>query len=600
MAAISPVPDRRPLFPMIALATVVFLLIAGVFMAAVNERLYAEQKASEAVVQARILAETVTAALAFDDDAAAQEAVDALRANPEIAAAAVYRPDGRLAARLTRPGVALPRTVQRQDPVFEANHLVLTLPVSREGGEVLGFVHLRMVLDPPLRRLGRYAGVGVLIGMAAVVLAVLAISQGALGRANAELRRQANDLSETNRRLQQQMEERERAEAALRESQKLEALGRLTGGVAHDFNNLLMAASSGLDLLERTDDPARRARLKAGIRQAMERGASLTSQLLAFSRRSALKPQVVDLRRLIEGMRVLLERSLREDIAVELDLPEGLWPVEIDINEFELALINMAVNSRDAMPNGGRLRIAAENLAGDDLDPAAGDRVRLTISDTGPGMSEDTAARAFEPFFTTKSVGKGTGLGLSQVYGFARSSGGDIRLDGRPGEGAVITLLLPRSEKPLSEVEPAAPTADLSRSKGRVLMVEDDDHVATMVSEMLQQLGYRTERAANARAALALLEAGRRFDLVFSDMVMPGEMDGRALAQEIRRREPALPVLLTTGYSEAAAAASADGLRLLLKPYRIDALDAAVRAAMARKRPGGRRSGGEQQATRET
>ena len=600
MAAISPVPDRRPLFPMIALATVVFLLIAGVFMAAVNERLYAEQKASEAVVQARILAETVTAALAFDDDAAAQEAVDALRANPEIAATAVYRPDGRLAARLTRPGVALPRTVQRQDPVFEANHLVLTLPVSREGGEVLGFVHLRMVLDPPLRRLGRYAGVGVLIGMAAVVLAVLAISQGALGRANAELRRQANDLSETNRRLQQQMEERERAEAALRESQKLEALGRLTGGVAHDFNNLLMAASSGLDLLERTDDPARRARLKAGIRQAMERGASLTSQLLAFSRRSALKPQVVDLRRLIEGMRVLLERSLREDIAVELELPEGLWPVEIDINEFELALINMAVNSRDAMPNGGRLRIAAENLAGDDLDPAAGDRVRLTISDTGPGMSEDTAARAFEPFFTTKSVGKGTGLGLSQVYGFARSSGGDVRLDGRPGEGAVITLLLPRSEKPLSEVEPAAPTADLSRSKGRVLMVEDDDHVATMVSEMLQQLGYRTERAANARAALALLEAGRRFDLVFSDMVMPGEMDGRALAQEIRRREPALPVLLTTGYSEAAAAASADGLRLLLKPYRIDALDAAVRAAMARKRPGGRRSGGEQQATRET
>jgi signal transduction histidine kinase/ActR/RegA family two-component response regulator len=573
---------RRPLFPMIALTSVVVLLVVGVLMAAFNERLYAQQKTREAAVQAAILADTVSAALIFDDATAAQDSVDALTSNPEIAAVGVYDERGRLMARLLREGEALPERPRLQAPAFEHGRLTLTIPVNDKTGDRLGVVHLRLLVEPTWRRLGRYAGVALLIGMAAVVLAVLGVSQSALSRANTALRGQAADLVETNRQLQEQMEERVRAEEALRQAQRLEAMGRLTGGVAHDFNNLLMVASSGLDLLDRTEDPERREKLKAGIRQAMERGAALTSQLLAFSRRSALKPRVVDLAARIEAMRVLLERSLREDITVEVDLPPDLWPVEIDDNEFELALLNIAVNARDAMPDGGSIIIGGENVgAGGDGPEDNRDHIRLTISDTGVGMSPEVAARVFEPFFTTKAVGKGTGLGLSQVYGFARSSGGEVHIVSDEGEGATVVLTLPRSTKALSELATAPTGTSTAKARGRVLMVEDDDEVAAMVDQMLDSLGYRVARAADAESALKTLEADARFDLVFSDMVMPGDMDGRSLVREVQRRYPKLPVLLTTGYSEAAALATSEGLRLLPKPYRIDALADAIRSARA-------------------
>lgn len=581
---------RRPLFAMIALGSVVVLLVAGVLMAAFNERLYAQQKAREAGVQAAILADTVTAALVFDDAAAAQDAADALGANPEIAAVGVYDETGRLMARLIRPGETLPTAPRLQAPSFENRRLVLTAPVRDKAGQTLGVVHMRLTIEPTWRRLGRYAGVALLIGMAAVVLAVLGVSQGALGRANAALRERAKDLAESNRRLQEQIEERARAEEALRQAQRLEAMGRLTGGVAHDFNNLLMVASSGLDLLDRTEDPERRERLKAGIRQAMERGASLTGQLLAFSRRAALKPRVVDLGARVEAMRVLLERSLREDIEVKVEIDPGLWPVEVDDNEFELALINIAVNARDAMPDGGRITVSASNLPGpepasDDPEARRDDRVRLAVTDTGQGMTPEVAARVFEPFFTTKAVGKGTGLGLSQVYGFARSSGGEVHIEiPSDSRGVTVVVTLPRSHKPLTEIETARPRASSGRARGRVLMVEDDNDVAAMVGEMLGALGYRSTRAADAAGALEILANDSKFDLVFSDMVMPGDMDGRALVREIRRRHPRLPVLLTTGYSEAAELATSEGLRLLPKPYRIDALGDAIRAARAEGR----------------
>jgi signal transduction histidine kinase/CheY-like chemotaxis protein len=581
----------RPLFPMIALASVVVLLVAGVLMAAFNERLYAQQKGREAAVQAAILADTVSAALIFDDSSAAQDSVNALKANPETAAVGVYDAQGRLVAHLTRPGEVLPVRPLLQAPTFEHGRLTLTAPVTDKGGERLGSVHLQLLVEPTWRRLGRYAGVALLIGMAAVVLAVLGVSQAALARANAALRDRANDLAESNRRLQEQIEERTRAEEALRQAQRLEAMGRLTGGVAHDFNNLLMVASSGLDLLDRTDDPERREKLKTGIRQAMERGAALTSQLLAFSRRAALKPRVVDLGGRIESMRVLLERSLREDIAVDIDLPDDLWPVEIDDNEFELALLNIAVNARDAMPEGGRITITGANVPADEPDDgsvhggghgagdAAGDHIRLAISDTGSGISPEVAARVFEPFFTTKAVGKGTGLGLSQVYGFARSSGGEVRIVNNEGGGVTVLLTLPRSRKPVTETAEPPASRVRGRARGRGLMVEDDDEGAAMVDQMLAELGYRVARAADADSALKTLEADSRFDLVFSDMVMPGDMDGRSLVREIQRRHPSLPVLLTTGYSEAAELATAEGLRLLPKPYRIDTLAEAIRAA---------------------
>jgi len=582
-------PLRRPLFPMIALASVVILLVAGVLMAAFNERLYAQQKAREAAVQAAILADTVSAALIFDDATAAQESVDALKSNPEVAAVGVYDEHGRLMARLARAGETLPARPSLLPPTFKQGRLTLTAPVMDKAGERLGAVHLRLLVEPTWRRLGRYAGVALLIGMAAVVLAVLGVSQSALAHANNALRDRALDLAETNRQLQEQIEERTRAEEALRQAQRLEAMGRLTGGVAHDFNNLLMVASSGLDLLDRTEDPDRREKLKAGIRQAMDRGAALTSQLLAFSRRSALKPRVVDLTSRIETMKVLLERSLREDITVEVDLPEDLWPVEIDDNEFELALLNVAVNARDAMPDGGKITISGANVKAREGRSPDEDHIRLAITDTGSGMSEEVAARVFEPFFTTKAVGKGTGLGLSQVYGFARSSGGEVRIVSEPGKGATVLLTLPRSAKALTEVEESRSARATVRAKGRVLMVEDDDEVAAMVNQMLAALGYRVARAADADSALKTLETDARFDLVFSDMVMPGDMDGRSLVREIQRRHPRMPVLLTTGYSEAAALATTEGLRLLTKPYRIDALAEAIRAARAdgrRARPG--------------
>ncbi|MBX7250240.1 MAG: response regulator [Caulobacteraceae bacterium] len=575
-------PDgRRPLFPMMALASVIILLVAGVLMAAFNERLYAQQKAREAAVQAAILADTVAAALIFDDSAAAQESVNALKSNPEVAAVGVFDQRGRLVARLVRGNEALPPQPRLQAPTFQHGRLTLTMPVNDKGGSRLGAVHLRLLVEPTWRRLGRYAGVALLIGMAAVVLAVLGVSQGALARANAALRAQAADLAESNRRLQEQIEETARAEEALRQAQRLEAMGRLTGGVAHDFNNLLMVASSGLDLLDRTEDAERREKLKAGIRQAMERGAALTSQLLAFSRRAALKPRVVDLTARIETMRVLLERSLREDITVRVDLPRDLWPVEIDDNEFELALLNIAVNARDAMPNGGAIIIRGENVAAEGADGASADHIRLSVSDTGTGMSPEVAARVFEPFFTTKPVGKGTGLGLSQVYGFARSSGGEVHIDSCEGHGVTVVITLPRSSKPLSEAAVAAEGSAAGRARGRVLMVEDDDEVAAMVDQMLVSLGYRVAREPDAERALRRLEGDPRFDLVFSDMVMPGDMDGRSLVREVQRRYPGLPVLLTTGYSEAAALATTEGLRLLTKPYRIDALAEAIRAARA-------------------
>ncbi|MGZ8407672.1 MAG: ATP-binding protein, partial [Caulobacteraceae bacterium] len=408
---------------------------------------------------------------------------------------------------------------------------------------------------------------------AALVLAMFAAAQSAMTRANADLR-------ESNRLLQEQMAEREKAEDALRQSQKMEALGQLTGGIAHDFNNLLMVVSSGVDLMERSDDPARRKTLTDAIRQAVERGTSLTRQLLGFARRAALKPEVVDLGDQIAGLRLLLDRSLREDITVDFEVEDRLWPVEVDPGEFELALLNLAVNARDAMPNGGKITICVDN----DHEPPAGlsgPMVKLTVADTGKGMAPGIAERVFEPFFTTKEVGKGTGLGLSQVYGFARASGGDVRIRTREGQGTAIEIYLPRSNKPLPEKAPSDVASPDARPKdgGRILLVEDDDAVASMVTDMLDGLGYRITRAANAEAGLATLKHQGPFDLVFSDTVMPGDMDGIAMAREIRRKDPNQALLLTTGYSEAATAALNEGFSMLAKPYRLEALGDAVRAA---------------------
>ncbi len=376
------------------------------------------------------------------------------------------------------------------------------------------------------------------------------------------------------------------AQEQLRQTQKIDALGQLTGGVAHDFNNLLMVISGGLSLLQRSEGTARTQRIIDQMRQAADRGAALCRQLLAFARRQPLKAEPVDLRQLIDRMRTLLDRTLRGDVHVRTDLNDGLWPIHVDPAELELALLNLCVNARDAMPRGGAITIGARNS--DSAGEPAGDAVVMTVADTGTGMSAEVLDRVFEPFFTTKEIGQGSGLGLAQVYGFAKESGGGVRIDSRLGHGTVVTLSLPRSS-----VAPAAPltaaaeldtTARRRALAGCVLLVEDDDEVAALVGDMLRELGYRVTRVASAQAALGALADDRALDLVFSDVMMPGTMNGVDLAREIRRRRPEIPVVLTTGFAGAALQGIEAGqIDMLKKPYDVSALDAALRTARRRR-----------------
>ncbi len=366
----------------------------------------------------------------------------------------------------------------------------------------------------------------------------------------------------------------------------MEAIGQLTGGVAHDFNNLLMVLRGGLDMLQRRVPELRQNQLVEGMRRAASRGAGLTRQLLAFSRRQPLRPEAADLKQLLGGMTDLLDRSLRGDVHVELDFQKGIWPVEVDPAEFELVILNLAVNARDAMPTGGTITIRAQNVPASE-SPLPSDAVRLSVIDAGAGMSEAVRARTFEPFFTTKEIGKGSGLGLPQVYGFAQQSGGTVSIESKLGKGTTVTLHLPRSAKaPVADVEPLINLkAEQPKLKGRVLLVEDDDEVAALVTEMLEQLGYEATHTKSAAAALGALANGRSIDIVFSDIMMPGGMNGLDLAREIRARR-GLPVLLTSGYSEATKfKADAEGFRVLSKPYRIEELAAALRTAMKEGSP---------------
>jgi two-component system NtrC family sensor kinase len=384
--------------------------------------------------------------------------------------------------------------------------------------------------------------------------------------------------------LQAEAARRETAEAALQRSRRLEALGQLTGGVAHDFNNLLQVVTSGLALLDRSPEGARRQAVLAAMRQAAERGGRLTQQLLAFARRQPLAPQPLDLAERLGQVRELLERSLRGDIRLDLDLPPGLWPAQADPTQLEVALLNLAVNARDAMPRGGVLSISASNVTlpmGADPDGLVGSFLRISVRDTGEGMPPEVLARAFEPFFTTKERGRGTGLGLAQVYGFARQSGGATRLESVAGCGTVVQLLLPRAAEiqPRADAPKAAPAPSPASSLS-VLVVEDDAEVGALTEELLRQLGHRTTRVATAEAALGALADGRHIDLLLTDVVIPGGRDGLDLALEARRRRPGLPVLLASGFAGAPNRVAASGLPLLRKPYAQEELQAAIEAVV--------------------
>jgi PAS domain S-box-containing protein len=367
--------------------------------------------------------------------------------------------------------------------------------------------------------------------------------------------------------------ELELAQRKLAQAQKMEALGQLTGGVAHDFNNLMMIVSGQTQALGRhVDSDPRAARALEAIDMAVSRAETLTRQLLTFSRRQRLNPQPIDIGQRIEAFREVLQSSLHGAVQMTVVTPPDLWPVAVDLGEFELALVNIAVNARDAMPDGGRFGIEARNvtLTKDDHGlELEGEFVALVFKDSGVGIPEDILPKVIEPFFTTKQVNKGTGLGLSQVYGLAHQSGGAISIESTLGEGSTITLYLPRTTRtPAQEPGESGPAAE---SGGHVLVVEDNPEVAAVSAALLEQLGYAVDVAGDAESAMRTLEREGPFDLVFSDIVMAGPLDGIGLARRIRKSRRDLPVLLTSGYSRAADTAQAE-FPILRKPFQIGEL----------------------------
>jgi PAS domain S-box-containing protein len=411
--------------------------------------------------------------------------------------------------------------------------------------------------------------------LAAVVIDAIRDEEGKLiGFAN--IMRDVTERHEARAKLQ-------RAQEQLSQSQKMEALGQLTGGIAHDFNNILTVVSGNAQLLRGRLHDYNDLRAIDAIELAATRGETLTRQLLAFSRRQALNPRVISLRQRLGTFRDLLTSSARGDIELLIDIRRNIWPVAVDVHELQLALINLVVNARDAMPDGGRIAIMARNVQ---LQPeetpehVSGEFVSLTVADSGCGIDAEILPKVFEPFFTTKQLEKGTGLGLSQVYGLARQSGGTATIDSQAGNGTTVTIYLPRSHQPIREqsiVDGAPPSG-----RETVLIVEDNPDVEEVTGMLLKQLGYRVCHANSAHAALQLLGSGEAVDLVFTDVVMPGELDGVALARRVKEDYPDVAVLLSTGYARAANTLET-GFPVLRKPYQLSRLARAVRDALDRQ-----------------
>jgi signal transduction histidine kinase len=444
---------------------------------------------------------------------------------------------------------------------------------------------------------------GILVGLGAVflgVVAVQALRQNAAARRRIEseaeraevlelaVRERTQELWEANQALKAEAAEREAAEAQLRQVQKMEAVGQLTGGIAHDFNNMLAVVVGGIDLgLRRLNGPRREVMMH--LNNAMEgatRAAALTRRLLSFARSEPLLPERVDSKELIGGMSDLLDRTLGERIRVEVDLARDTWPIYVDSHQLENAIVNLAVNARDAMDGQGMMRIATENvkLAANEVgDIRPGDYVKISVTDTGCGMPPEVKERAFEPFFTTKPVGKGTGLGLSQIFGFAHQSGGEVGIESEVGRGTVVSIYLPRTKAAAHvRIHPAVhrADADVHVAGARILLVEDDPRVRSATVDALEDLDYEPVACASGAEAIALFNA-QEFDLVITDVIMP-EMTGPELIRYLKRTSPRdFAVLFVTGY----VGEGSDDLRgneLLRKPFTVGALAGAVSAALAR------------------
>jgi signal transduction histidine kinase len=454
---------------------------------------------------------------------------------------------------------------------------------------------------------------GVIVGFGAIFLGwvtVRALRLNALSRQLAEteadrataleeaVRERTQELWEANQALKAEAAERQAAEAQLRQVQKMEAVGQLTGGIAHDFNNMLAVVVGGIDLAKRRLSGPRREVLHH-LTNAMEgatRAAALTRRLLSFARSEPLLPERVDSRELVTGMSELLDRTLGERIRIVTKLSATAWPVFVDAHQLENAILNLAVNARDAMDGGGTLTIRTANvtLAANEVgDVQPGEYLKLSVTDTGCGMTEEVRERAFEPFFTTKPIGKGTGLGLSQIFGFAHQSGGEVGIESELGKGTTVSLYLPRTEAAApvklhpqaagGESEPTVPGA-------RILLVEDDPRVRAATVGALEDLDYQPVACGSGAEAIELFDA-QQFDLVVSDVIMP-EMTGPELIRILKARKPEIAVLFVTGYVGEGESDDLIGYELLRKPFTVGALASAVAAALARPVSESRRSGG--------
>ena len=431
------------------------------------------------------------------------------------------------------------------------------------------------------------------LGVGALAIALLGLFAFFDGRRRIDALSEARDrLAESNDRLIADQAARERVEGQLRQLQKMEAVGQLTGGVAHDFNNMLAIIIGSLDLAKRRLTGSEDARLGACIDNAMESAATaaqLTSRLLAFSRQQPLQPQPIDPNKLVAGMSELLRRTVLEDVRMETVLAGGLWRVSVDPNQLESAILNLCINSRDAMPEGGLLTIETANTYLDDVYAAGepevtpGQYVMIGVTDTGAGMPPEVVERAFDPFYTTKGVGKGTGLGLSQVYGFVKQSGGHVKIYSEPGHGTTVKIYLPRLLKgdPAPDVL-ADPNLPRGHEEEIVLVVEDDDRVRHMSVDALRELGYTVVQANGAAQALEVLAVQPKITLLFTDIVMP-ETNGRRLAEMVRETRPDLKVLFTTGYTRNAVVHNGvldAGVAFLPKPFTVEQLARKVRDAI--------------------
>ncbi|MGI4838847.1 MAG: ATP-binding protein [Janthinobacterium lividum] len=420
---------------------------------------------------------------------------------------------------------------------------------------------------------------------------VTAIDANARLEVQAELQRRSEASTEMHQRLHEEMQERERAEDALRHAQKMEAVGQLTGGIAHDFNNMLTGIIGSLDLMQRYIANGRSAEISRFAEAAVtsaQRAAALTHRLLAFSRRQSLDRQRIDPNQLVHSLEELLSRTKGEHIELRIRFGHDIWPVDTDANQLENALLNLVINARDAMPDGGVLRVETANCVLDGslrqlgLEPVApGEYVMISVTDTGSGMSPAVLAKAFDPFFTTKPTGQGTGLGLSMIYGFAQQSGGHVSLESTVGQGTRVHLYLPRHADAVQVENVLQTPENIPRAQQgeSVLVVEDDQAVRMLVLNVLDELGYRGHPAADARTAIPLLESSLRIDLLVTDVGLPG-LNGRQLAEIARQHRPGLKVLFMTGYAEKAAEKQHfldDATDMVAKPFTIDVLANKIR-----------------------